>query len=157
MKKILLGAAALSVMFATSCKKNDDNNSNPSGTSTYTLAGTKYTPSTVTRGSSASAGSLTGLDMSGNSFSVMFQTLPTASGTYKIVSIAPSAADEVSIMATSGTTSAPVAYASLATSTTAAITVNNGKMTVVVPEISALRNTNGAYDTVKISGTLIEK
>ncbi|PZF75020.1 hypothetical protein [Taibaiella soli] len=156
MRKVLLGAAALSVMFATSCKKNDDK-SGPSGTSTYTLAGTTYNPSSTVRGTGGNLGSLTGLDQSGNSFSTTFQTMPTANGTYKIVTVAPTAADEVAILATAVSGTGMAAYTSLATSAaTATVTVNGGKVTVVVPEISAMRSVNTVQDTVKISGTLVE-
>jgi len=150
MKKILLGAAALSVMFATSCKKNDDK-SGPS--STFTLAGTSYSPSTVAKQSTGSVTVLMGTDQT-NSFGVMFNTVPTANGTYKIMEDA-TAADEVQIVAANGQTTL---YGSLDNTATATVSVNGGKITVTVPEISAERTnmTTMKTDTVKVSGTLVE-
>lgn len=150
MKKILLGAAALSVMFATSCKKNDDK-SGPS--STFTLAGTSYTPSSVVKGTNLGMTALMGTDGT-NAFYVLFSAAPTASGTYKIVENA-SANDQLQIVASSGQTNL---YSSIDVSATANVTVNGGKITVTIPEISAERTnvSTAATDTVKISGTLIE-
>lgn len=150
MKKILLGAAALSVMFATSCKKDDDKGG-PS--STFKLAGTSYTPSTVAKQSVSGMTAIMGTDNT-NIFEVLFNTTPTASGTYKIVEN-PTAADELTVAAMSGTTAE---YSGLSSTSTATVTVNNGKLTVVIPEISAERTnmTTMVTDTVKISGTLVE-
>lgn len=150
MKKILLGAAALSVMFATSCKKNDDKGG-PS--STFTLNGTSYTPSTVMKQSVSGMTAIMGTDNT-NTFEVIFNTTPTASGTYKISETA-SAADEITVAAANGSSTT---YTGLDNSATATVTVNSGKISVVVPQISAIRmNTSTmAMDTVKISGTLVE-
>ncbi len=148
MNKLILGALALTVI-AASCKKSED--SGP--TNTYSVNGTSHSPSTVVR--QALINGLQAVEGNGTSASqvlVSFKTLPTADGTYKVVSSADSA-NQVDITYQSGAN----LYDSYDKSTAnATVTVSGGKIKIVVPEIY-LKSSTTANDSVKFSATLTEQ
>lgn len=150
MKKILLGAAALSVVFATSCKKSDDNNSSPSNS--WTVNGTSHSASMVTKTSTTGASTLTAADASGNSFIVVFKTYPTANGTYHVSGdIIPQNNTDVTI----GVSGSTGQFFSLGNdNVNATITVNSGKVNVSLPDtwVGSVTGT----DSVKVNGNITE-
>jgi hypothetical protein len=140
MKKILLGLCALSVLYASSCKKSDDNNTSSGGG--LVIGGTSY--STTTAGSTflvqgpqiAVAGVNNGL---GASLSFTFGTTNTpAAGTYKIVDYnASPSATEVVVLGSKITSGQSQSYASTtSTGNSVTVSVSNGKYTVKMPEVT---------------------
>ena len=156
MKKILLSAAVLAVVF-TGCKKDDDNGGG-TATNQWKIAGTTYTA--VSNGVNSLLGTLIGAGMNGStgsSFSIGFNglTTPTTGGTYKIVSADNlDADDEISVSASVGSGTGTAYQSTGNDNMTAAVTVNGGKVSVTVPEIWA-KNMDG-NDSVKVSGNLTQ-
>jgi len=96
MKKLLLGAAALTLMF-TACKKDDDNGT---PANTFKVGSTTFTTNTVqTSGSTVIAAGTNGSSGGSVTFSFPGTAAPVA-GTYKVVENA-TAANEVEFTAAS--------------------------------------------------------
>jgi hypothetical protein len=141
MRKLLLSAAAMTLLF-TACKKDDDNGTgNGLGTNEWKIGATTYKPITAQTVIGAS-GVLTASGMNGTqsgTFTTYFNnaTFPTTGGQFKIVDN-PDAADEILInVITSDMGSNAKTYGSTAgTTATATVTVTNGKITISVPEIT---------------------
>lgn len=155
MKKILLSAAALTVLFAACSKSDDDNNAS----STWKVGGTSYTALTVSEDTSLLIGNLVAVSGTGNnvnSFAIIFDSaIPTANGTYKIVS-SPDSSNEVSIWAINTSGSSMTSYTSSDwANANATVTVSGGKVSVSVPEVWAINDDN-ASDSVKISGSITQ-
>jgi hypothetical protein len=140
MKKLLLCAAAMTLLF-TACKKNDDDNPVTGlGKNQWKINGNTYTAAGVSGIAgilSATATNANGTDQSSVIINFEATTFPTTGGTYKIVDIAD-AADEIDLTVTrtiSGTTSA---WDSKATGNpTATVAVDAaGKITVTIPELT---------------------
>jgi len=139
MKKMLLSAAALTLLF-TACKKDDNKNNN---SSSWTLGSTSYTATTVVDSS--------GTIIVGASNGAVFLSTGASSfvtGSHKIVEWADSAL-QIDITAM---TAAGAAFSSTDNhNVNADVTVNNGKVSVTVPEVW-LTNLMGT-DSLKFSGT----
>lgn len=152
MKKIVLGAAALSLMFAASCKKDDK--SGPSNS--FTVAGATFNPTYIARADAASRTSITGTDQT-NSIIVQFNTVPMIGGSFKIVE-SVSADDEIQITAVTQVNGVKTAYQSIDDAGTANVTINNGKIAITVPGASIKRTdlNTAKSDTVTIAATLAE-
>jgi hypothetical protein len=153
MKKIILSLLVTSALF-TACKKDDDNGGGTT-TNQWKIGPNTYTGTTgaTVQGNMVSNGSSNGTTAS--SFVVSFNTLPTTSGTYKITS-SPLADDEVSILAGTGSTTSGTFYASMDNSSTATVTVTDGKISVTVPPVWA-KNMADVTDSLQISGNLTQK
>jgi hypothetical protein len=129
MKKMILGAAALALMF-TACKKKEEE-SKPSnfwkvGSNTYTALQVNSTGGGIlTAATTENGGNSIGVTFNGNS-------LPTTGGTY-IVKQTTTADNEVSVIATESSTAGVYTVGS----GTLTVTVNNGKVTVDMPASNA--------------------
>lgn len=146
MKKILLSVCTLGVLFASSCKKSD---SGSGSSNSWTLGGTTYTPAMV----GSSMGILSAADASSNacSFSFAGSATPTA-GTYKVVSVAPGTGEVMVTVTKSGTN---VYTASTVANTSATVTVNGGKITVVLPNTTVVNALTGT-DSLTLSANLTQ-
>jgi hypothetical protein len=146
MKKILLSATALTLLFA-SCKKDDDKGTSENfvvGSTTYPVVdgGVINGPTLL-----ATSGDLNNI----SSFTVMFNgtAAPTASGSYKVVAGLPGA-NEISVntMISNGASS----YISTGhDNVSAAVTVNGGKVSINLPKTWAVKP--GGGDSVQVSAT----
>jgi hypothetical protein len=157
MRKLLLSAAAMTLLF-TACKKKDDNGTgNGLGKNEWKIGSTTYKPLTAQL-VSGSNGVLTGIGMNGtNSGTITFYfndaTFPTTGGQFKIVDN-PNADDEILInVATSDMSANTKAYGSTAnTNASATVTVEGGKISISVPEIT-VTNTNSESTTFSGNAT----
>lgn len=144
MKKVLLSAAALTVLLGA-CKKDDDKGSSENftvGSTTYPVVG-----GGVINGPTllATSGDLNNL----SSFTVMFNGMaaPTASGSYKVVAGLPGV-NEISLSASVNNNSA--AYISTGNDNISAeVTVNAGKVSINLPKAWAVKP--GGGDSVQVS------
>jgi len=129
MKKFLLGAVALTLMF-TACKK-DDENGTPANT--FKVGATTYTTSTVqTTGNIVIAGGTNGTAGGSITFSFPGSAAPVA-GTYRVVENA-TAANQVEFLAAGGTTG----YASTGVGTVDAVVSFDGtKIKISMPDAPA--------------------
>lgn len=167
MKKFLLGAAALTLAFA-SCKKDDNNSSTPTTpTSTNTV---KIGSTTYNYGASNTAFARSGRTLSiaaVNSASTSIglalyfpdSTAPAA-GTYRVVSadsIFNLRANQVAIVATTTTGTSTTFYESTGAGTVnAVVSLVNNKYTIKVTDAPAVNTTN-ASETPNISVDVTEK
>lgn len=173
MKKLLLCAFSLSLLFAA-CKK-DETTTTPSTPSTttptiptdgWTLNGTKHKQVFTNRQESQfTVGAYDATSKPIHTFSAFFNAYPTASGTYKIIPFIPDSTKpypnqhvtngEVVIIATipNGTSNNTTYWCTGLEGKTATVTVTNGKLKVEVPEIAI---TSEAKDTIKLTGTINE-
>jgi len=141
MKKILLSATALTLLFA-SCKKDDDKGAGNS----WTLNGTNYGVSTTQR----TATSLTATSGGTSTVMFMFDALPTTSGTYVI---GGTGANSMDILASTLNGTTPSLYSNTSVTANATVTVNGGKITINTPEIWVEGMSD---DSVKFSANVIE-
>lgn len=145
MKKILLSSAAVALLFASSCKKDDDKGG---GGNSWSVKGTSYGASTVTR--NASAKTLTATNGT-NSITLYFDALPTANGTVKI----GDNTNELTIAAAGMNGATTYGYFNKSvTNVNATVTMNNGKISVSAPEFWA--EDIMTDDSVKISFNITE-
>ena len=153
MKKILLSAALLSFLF-TACKKSDDDNSGGIPSGQFSIGSNTYSNVFLTTGTGIT---LSAVSPTGGNLQMKFQnfTLPTTSGTYKVV-VEPDASDEIQIIAASlvGTTS-KVYTAGYVAGQTATVSVNDGKYTVQFNNVTA-RNQNDSTESVQVSANISE-
>ena len=149
LKSILLAASAATLVFASSCKKDDDNNGG--GTNRFTVNGTTYTPTSVTRTSTGGLNAITAISTSGstsNSVALYFDgALPTSSTTVRV-------GDEANQMGILASFNGNSYYNQEFTNVNATVTVNGGKLTIAVPEVWVV-NFSG-NDSVKFTANLIE-
>ncbi len=153
MKKFLFLATAVTLLFASSCKKKDD-----SGPSNYwTVNGTKHVVATSTGGGGI-LGFVENSSATGNLLSFEFgsSSLPTSNGTYKIVNPdnITGSANEVVVMPNYGS-GGLVYYPSKGTNANASVTVNGGKISITVPEIWVVNSLTG-NDSVKLSANVTQ-
>ena len=143
MKKLLLSAAAIAFLF-TACKKKDDNGTgNGLGKNQWKVNGTTFnalTAAAVQGGAGTLIASGTNGGTEVGSFTATFAggAFPGTGGQFKIVDVAD-ATDEVSIMVGTNNTSGSSAKAwgsTASTTATATVSVDNGKVTISVPEIT---------------------
>lgn len=149
MKKVVLGLSVLAMIGGASCKKDEKKKVN-----TWTLGGTEY--SVVSAYSTD--GSMVVVDPSATTCSFDFEgTNAPAAGTYKVVaskSGVGAGVGEVVIYASKSGTGG-IGYASTNAATkSATVTVNSGKITVSVPEITLL-NMSGGTDEITFSANEI--
>jgi hypothetical protein len=146
MKKMILAAACLTLVFAA-CKKSDDNGGGV-GSQQFKIGPNTYTALAVVGTGSGLGAIATG----GNSLSINFPgtTLPTASGSYTIVSGTPTGT-QLSFGAIKDTSD--FYSPSLATAGTATVTVDGGKVSVSFENIWA-KNITNANDSLQISANL---
>ena len=142
MKKILLSTAAIALLFASSCKKSDDNNGPSNG---WTLNGTGYN----TAAAAVSNGVLTASSTSpqGAIFVTFGNATPTA-GTYHVMNDdATLTGNQISFYAYSS--NLLDGYSSTGSgSVDATVTVNGGKVSVSCPDVWVKKS---ATDSVKLS------
>ena len=133
------------VVFA-GCKKDDDNPTNPMGY--WKLNGTTYNATSVAR--NGLLGSLAASSGSNNVLTFLFAgSEPTTSGTLRIP-------DDVDIVLQSVNGSSGATYTTTyATNSTATVTVTNGKIHIVFPELY-VSSTSDA-DSVKFLLDLTEQ
>ncbi|XZF13874.1 hypothetical protein ACTHGU_18990 [Chitinophagaceae bacterium MMS25-I14] len=150
MKKILLGATALSFLFATSCKKKDDGGSSNS----WTLNGASYSVLTATAGGNTLTAA-NGNASNANGVYFNFTTYPTANGTYKVVENATNANEvDITTLTYSGATFST--YGSTGNDNiNATVTVNNGKVSINVPSVWMKNSTTGT-DSVKLTANVTQ-
>lgn len=158
MKKMLFIAAAAGMMF-TSCKKDENKGASGGGTNTFKIGSVSYNADYVMSIASQLTGSSTPTaDMSNGGVSIGFpgMTLPTTSGTYKIVAIAEKA-DEVAVTFTQNKSGTSTAYAASGSDNkTAVVTVSGGKVKVEIPEIWVVNLFTGT-DSLKASANITQK
>lgn len=169
MRKIIF-AAAMSLLLASCTKKDNtnptNNNNNTSiPTDGWKLGNTNYKTVYAARTTgnnmlSAMDGIPQGSNPAVNSLSVWFKALPTADGSYKVKAYASGGGREPQdgeIGVSAGVYSSGASYIASDSSTVvnATITVTNGKIKVVLPEIW-MRNLKTPTDSVKLSGTIQE-
>ena len=147
MKKLLLGATALTLLFSA-CKK-DDTPTGPSnyikiGSETYNVTG--FTPIAnavaVSGGSGSNSGSIT--------FSFGTGAGAPSSGTYKVVEDATASNEvELSVGRFNGTTT--TGYGSIGTSTVnVTVATDGGKMSISMPEVQ-VKQLIGGTETITVS------
>ncbi|RYD52117.1 MAG: hypothetical protein EOP52_08040 [Sphingobacteriales bacterium] len=148
MKKVLLGAVALTMAF-TACKKDDspttnDNTLKFSGT-TYTYGGIGTT--FLVNNSTVSVTGMNGSNAIGAFLSFPGNTAPAA-GKYRVVSDDSTlSAGQMSFLV-SGSTTAGTGYQSTgAGNVDATVSVNGGKYTIVVPDAEAKPISGSAAST----------
>lgn len=152
MKKLILSASAMALLF-TACKKDDDNNGGGGSSNTFKIGSSTYTSVNVIAASNGGVSTLSASDASGNGFAVLFTALPTASGTYTITDgLFPTSANEVTLMATraSDTTSF---FATGTPAQTVNVTVSGGKISVTTPTVWA-KELFATDDSVQISANI---
>ena len=149
MKKLLLGAVALT-MLATACKKSDDG-----GTSnTWKVGSSSYTATTVAgNGNGGAYGVTASSGTDGITFTFNGAAAP-ASGSYKVVKALIPAAGQVSFIANKGTTDfyTPTGNDNIS----ATVTNNGGKITVNMPNAWA-KTSSSATDSVQVSANLTQQ
>ncbi|PZF75019.1 hypothetical protein [Taibaiella soli] len=151
MKKILLGAATLSVIFATSCKKDDNGPSN-----SFTLAGATYNPTIVSKSDAAGYSVLASTDQT-NVYTIQFNIVPVIGGTFNIVDDVE-ADNQIKITAvTQGGVKS--IYESIDNAGTANVTISNGKMSVTLSDALVKRTNTSSMksDTVRTSAVLTQQ
>ncbi|OOQ61359.1 hypothetical protein [Mucilaginibacter pedocola] len=159
MKKLFTLLAAVLVFGA--CSKNNEEakpaaNSWKLGSTTYTVG---FSHRVVTSGGTPSTLFLfadktpVGTDPTVHSIVPSFKTIPTASGTYKLVRVgAATAANEFELSA--GGDSQAFAYNEL-TAVDVQVTVSSGKLSFKIPEVNMM-NTDGSKPNATISGEITE-
>ena len=148
MKKLLLGAVALT-MLATACKKSDD--STPANS--WKVGANSYTAATVAGSGTSGFYTLTAVDASANGLTFTFNgtTAPTA-GTYKVSSAIIPPAGQVSFVASVS----PKAYSPTGNDNiSAVVTVNSGKVSVSLPNAWA-KSSSSATDSVQVSANVTQ-
>ena len=150
MKKMLLAAAAATVLFA-SCKKDKTATSD----NTWKIGTTSYSGSVTVSGATIT-GSSSGTTTA-SIFEANFAVLPTVSGTYNIVAFATDS-NEVDITTGTGSLLGGSFYGSTGNDhKTATVTVTNGKVKVTIPEISVAPTLgSSATDSTTASGVLVQ-
>ncbi|MGN6637807.1 MAG: hypothetical protein ACTHJ8_02785 [Mucilaginibacter sp.] len=127
--------------------------------SSWTFNGTKYTPESVKRNDYVLLASKGDVALGGSMISFVFKTYPKTNGTYKMVGFnvnggQPANDNEVTVGAMGDVNGGPF-YSSPSANANANVTVTNGKVHIVVPEVWA---TNiDKTDSVKISADVIEQ
>jgi hypothetical protein len=170
MKKFLSFALiAIMALGISSCSKTEE--AAPAGSwklgnTTYTQAFSMKVPTGVFVQYLALDKIYTSAELSNNSnstktfngFALIFKTAPTASGKYKIV-VRPDpsllAADEM--LFTMQDVTRNKSYYAANTSVLADVTVNAGKITVVIPETKVLQEGTQTPETLAASGTFVEQ
>ncbi len=145
MKKILVLACA-SALFLFSCTKSSSSSSN-----TFTIGSSTQTAVIV----QDTLGSISGLSMNGKGLVFQFYgTTSPAAGTYDLVTLVPSSANQVSVY---GITDDSISYWSKKnTEVKVTVAVSGNKKTVSVPSVMCIRydvNFN-ATDSLLVSGSL---
>jgi hypothetical protein len=152
MRKLFLTTTILASLF-TACKKSDNNSNNNTGLNSgqFKVGATTYSDVFL----SSSLGYLSAISPTGGGLQMTFfqNTLPTTSGTFKVVTDAD-AADEIEIIASSNASGATKTYvAGNVSGQTATVTVSNGKYTVQFSDIDAANVTNNT-ETTKVSANV---
>lgn len=155
MKKLLLGAAALT-MLATACKKKDDGGT-PSNS--WKVGSTSYTSMATVGASMGSLYTVTASTGNGTSTSLIGFTFSgaaaPAAGTYKVVGSSSPAAGQVVFTAASGSASGTTSYKSTGSDNiNATVSVSNGKVSVSMPDTWA-KNISGS-DSVKVNANITQ-
>lgn len=158
MKKLLSIAAAAILLFSA-CKKGETN-APVSNESTWTLAGVNY-KATITYKGATSGGDILANFWDGtpsatvkvNSVALSFKQDPTTSGTYQLVGIGTTPVGKQFQLSTGTKEGAVYAYIG-ATPVDVTVTVTNGKIKAVIPEVT-LKSTTSAPDA-KFTATLQE-
>lgn len=151
MKKLLFTASALAVLFASSCKKDDDKGP---ASNTWKVGDKSY--SGVAAIISETTNHIVTTDASGNAFSVYFKTLPTEGGSYKVVGISDFMTldnDEVCIQAAVAGSGSSKVYSSTGDdNVNATVTVSGETISVTVPAV----NTEDELmeNSAKVSGNI---
>lgn len=148
MKNLLLSVAALAVLFAASCKKNDD------ATNSWTIGTTSYGAAAVTAVSNYVVAS-TNNGATSNTITLFFYgpTLPGKSGTYKIVD-KPAAADELSFSTVTYNGAVAESYRSTDSGNfKAKVIVYDNKVTINIPASDAIYPATGAKANVVVNVT----
>ena len=157
-KRIL--AALLSFVLLISCSKNDDDETPVAVTNGWKLGANSYTTVFAMRVATGGNTAVTAMDAiptgsssNVNTFIAYFSTVPTASGTYRIVSY-PSALTATQVGIAAGGPNGT--YVSTGAGTVdATVTVSGGKITVTVPQIT-VKKTNSTEE-LSASGTIKEQ
>lgn len=156
--KKLMVAAIASVSLVSCLTKSDDPVPNKTGGS-WTFNGTNYTPDTVKRNDYVLIATYgNAFDVGGAMINFVFKTYPKTSGTYKMVGFnvnggQPANDNEVTVGALGDVKGGPF-YSSPSANANATVTVTNGKVHIVVPEVWATNIDKS--DSVKISADIIE-
>jgi len=156
MKPILATLVLLSLA-TFSCKKSDDNTSNPGGGTTTTerlwrvggTTGTTYQVNNYTRANET----YSAYDKDGNSINFTFASYPPATGSYKVIDDkATLGSNQVKVYIASFGSSAGTYTATGSNGVSADITVVGTQLKIVLPETWAVKL--GGTDSVKIAATL---
>jgi hypothetical protein len=160
MKKLLSIAAAAFLLFSA-CKKSDSAITPSTASGSWTLAGTTYKVA-ITNRSPTSGSNPTILfnfwdaaptsDLKVNSVGLSFKEAPTTSGTYQLVGGVGGTLTAKQFQLAAGTHT--LYYAYLGATVDVTVTVANGKVNVVLPELT-LKCTTSQPDA-KLTGTLQE-
>jgi hypothetical protein len=158
-KKLIIAAVA-SVSLVSCLTTSDDPTPNKTNSS-WTVNGTKYTPDTVKRNDYvllATHGDL--LDLGGAGISFVFKTYPKSSGVYKMVAFnvnggQPANDNEVTVGVLGFDLKGGPFYTSPSANANANVTVQNGKVHIVVPSVWATNIDKS--DSVKVSADVIEQ
>ena len=141
MKKLFLGIVAVSLLFATSCSKSSN-----TGAGGWSFKGISYGATTAV--GTAASQTLSAVDASASNpstLSFVFNTYPTASGTYHVVADAANsgAGNYLSLILTVGS----AGYLSTGTdNVTAHVTVSGGKVSISSLSSVQLANQNVPSD-----------
>jgi hypothetical protein len=160
MKKLLPLVAIALILFTGACKKKDSEVT-PGGGGSWTLAGVSYKIA-ITNRSPTSGSNPTILlnfwdavptaDLKVNSVAFSFKETPTTSGTYQLVGGVGGTLTAKQFEIAAGTHT--LYYAYLGTAVDVTVTVTNGKIKIVLPEIT-LKSTSSQPDA-KLTGTFQE-
>ena len=151
MKQILLSVLAVTLLFASSCIKNE---SWTPANNNWTVGATNYLVQVTGNYGTGNGVVFSNHDNSHeNSLTIAFHgsTLPTG-GTFKVVGNASPAAGEMYVQASGPTTSyVATGYDNIS----AAVTANDGKISISLPKIWA-KNSFGGSDSLQISASVYQ-
>ncbi|MFD0752321.1 hypothetical protein ACFQZS_19355 [Mucilaginibacter calamicampi] len=157
MKKAFILVITLA-LFAAGCKKND---TAASVESSWTLGSTTYKAVASNKGTTSGGTATTllsiwdavpvGASPTVNSINFTFQTAPTTSGSYELVGLG-TALNANNFQLSAGGPGGTYAYNSVGVK--AQVTVTNGKVKVVVPEVSMMSTTG--QPAVKLTANVQE-